>query len=278
MEKLTPQQLNIEAFKCELRVMPFSEVADYRPLLTNIEDLDAHLKNQVALALYRDKAVDKQERVNKAMSIWNKVGDAEATFLLSTAYFQHDKKERGVATLRRAINLGSVPAQLRAGYCTLMGIGVTPDLEKASNIFKRLAKQKVPEAVYFTGALFMMGSESTPKDPEKARKMLMWSVENGCKFAEFEHGVTLLQKPETKKEGIDYIMRAAEKQEVRAMMWLAIELARGTTLAPDIKLSQKYMEQCYNLKFQPAVDAISEAIANTKANKNTSSTGKADNA
>ena len=186
MEKLTPQQLNYEAFKCELRVMPFSEITDYQPLLEKIDTLDAHTKNQVALALYRDKKQKKETRVNQALSIWNKVHDAEAMSLISTTYFQHNDKERGVSTLREAIALGSVTAQLRAGYCTLMGIGVRPDLDKASNIFKRLAKEKVPEAVYFTGALYMMGSDTTPKDPERAKKLLMWSVEHGCKFAEFE--------------------------------------------------------------------------------------------
>lgn len=264
MEKLTPQQLNYEAFRCELRVMPHSEISDYQSMVANLKDYDAHTQNQIGIALYNDKAVKKEMRVNRAMRIWHDVGDAEATFLLSTAYFQYNDKERGVETLREAIKLGSVPAQLRAGYCTLMGIGVEPNLEKAANIFKRLAKDKVPEAVYFTGALYMMGSETTPRDPEKARNMLMWSVENGCKFAEFEHGVSLLQKEQTKAEGADFIRRAADKQEVRAMMWLAIELARGTILPRDIAASQKYMEQCYNLRFQPAVDAINEALKNSK--------------
>lgn len=264
MEKLTPQQLNYEAFKCELRVMPFSEITDYQPLLEKIDTLDAHTKNQVAIALYRDKKQKKETRVNQALSIWNKVHDAEAMSLISTAYFQHNDKERGVSTLREAIALGSVTAQLRAGYCTLMGIGVRPDLDKASNIFKRLAKEKVPEAVYFTGALYMMGSDTTPKDPERAKKLLMWSVEHGCKFAEFEHGVSLLQKEDTKSEGIKYIYKAAQKQEVRAMMWLAIELARGTILPRNMAESQNYMEQCYNLRFLPAVNAINEALKSTK--------------
>lgn len=263
MEKLTAQQLNYEAFRCELRVMPKSEIRDYQPLLPKFSGLDNHTKNQVALAIYADKAIDKKKRVHKAMSIWNVVADGEAKFLLCTTYFQNNEKDLGVEALREAIKLGSVPAQLRAGYCTLMGIGVKPDLEKAATIFKRLAREQVPEAVYFTGALFMMGSESTPKDPERARKMLMWSVENGCKFAEFEHGVSLLRKKETKDEGVRYIYAAADKQEVRAMMWLAIELARGTVVERNIAASQKYMEQCYNLRFAPAVEAVNEALKNT---------------
>ncbi len=269
MEKFTPQQLNYEAFRCELRVMPMGEYAkDYVNYLDNLESLPAHQQNQVALALYYDRSISKEERVNKALTIWHRVHDAEAMFLSSTAFFQHNDKERGVSCLREAIKLGSVPAQLRAGYCTLMGIGVEPNLEKAAGIFKRLSKDKVPEAVYFTGALFMMGSETTPKDPERAKRLLMWSVENGCKFAEFEHGVTLLQKPETKQQGIEYIYKAANKQEVRAMMWLALELARGTTLPQDMEKSQYYMEKCYSLKFLPAVQAIQEAMASMKDEEN----------
>mgnify|MGYP002515791125 FL=1 len=263
MEKLTPQQLNFEAFKCELRVMPFSDIADYRTVLADAK-ADNHSRNFAAVSLYRDKSVDRAKRVNEAMGVWAKVDDAEANFLLSTAYFQHNKKEEGIDRLRKAIKLGSVPAQLRAGYCTLMGIGVKPDLEKAAKIFKRLATEKVPEAVYFTGALYMMGSETTPQDPEKARKLLMWSVKNGCKFAEFEHGITLLANPETKDEAIDYIYRAAAKQEIRAMMWLAIELARGTILEKNLAASQNYMEQCYALHFKPAVDAVNEALKSDK--------------
>lgn len=259
MEKLTPKELNLEAFKCELRVMPFSDVVDYRAVLENPQ-ADNHSKNMAGISLYRDKSVDKAKRVNEAMGIWAKIDDGEANFLLSTAYFQHNKKDEGVERLRKAINLGNVPAQLRAGYCTLMGIGVTPDLKKASQIFKRLASEKVPEAVYFAGAMYLLDGEFGPANPEKAKKLLMWSVKNGCKFAEFEHGVTLLAKPETRAEGVEYIYRAGNKQEVRAMMWLAIELARGTILKKDLKASQHYMEQCYALRFKPAVDAVNEAM------------------
>lgn len=259
MEKLTPQQLNLEAFKCELRVMPFSDIKHYREVLAD-PNASNHEKNLAGISLYRDKNVDKAKRVNEAMGVWAKIDDGEANFLLSTAYFQHNKKDEGVERLRKAVKLGNVPAQLRAGYCTLMGIGVAPDLVKAAKVFKRLATEKVPEAVYFTGALYMMGSEVTPADPEKAKKLLMWSVKNGCKFAEFEHGVTLLAKPETREEGIKYIYSAGEKQEVRAMMWLAIELARGTVVKKDLTASQKYMEQCFALRFKPAVDAVNEAI------------------
>lgn len=265
MEQLTPQQLNYEAFKCELRVMPFSEVNEYREILSAGQGRDSHTLNQAALALYRDKSVDRAKRVNESMGVWAKVDDAEANFLLATAYFQHNKKDEGVERLRKAVKLGSVPAQLRAGYCTLMGIGVQPDLEKAAKIFKRLATQKVPEAVYFTGALYMIGSESTPADQQKSHKLLMWSVQNGCKFAEFEHGIGLLQKPETKDEGLRFINSAAQKQEIRAMMWLAIELARGTIVQKDLTASQHYMEQCYALRFAPAVDAINEVLKSTKS-------------
>lgn len=264
MEQLTPQQLNYEAFKCELRVLPFSNTTNYREILSAAATHDNHALNDAALALYRDKSVDRAQRVNEAMGVWAKVDDGEANFLLATAYFQHNKKESGVERLRKAVKLGNVSAQLRAGYCTLMGIGVQPDLEKAAKIFKKLATQKIPEAVYFTGALYMIGCESTPVDTEKAHKLLMWSVKNGCKFAEFEHGVSLIQKPETKDQGLDYIYRAAQKQEIRAMLWLAIELARGTMVKKDLKTSQYYMEQCYSLHFAPAVAAINEVLKSTK--------------
>ncbi len=265
MEKLTPQQLNYEAFKCELRVMPFSDIVDYRTILNN-PNYDNHTRCMAGISLYRDKSVDRAKRVNEAMGIWAKIDDAEANFLLATAYFQHNKHDEGVERLRKAVKLGSIPAQLRAGYCTLMGIGVKPDLEKASQIFKRLANEKVPEAVYFTGALYMMGSDSTPKDPEKAKKLLMWSVKNGCKFAEFEHGITLLGNEKTREEAIDYIYSAASKQEIRAMMWLAIELAHGNLIKKDLPASQNYMEQCYALHFKPAVDAVNEALRADNSN------------
>ncbi len=259
MENLSPQELNLEAFKCELRVMPNSYVINYKEVLSNPKS-DAHLRNMAGVSLYYDKKVDKAERVNDAMRIWADIDDGEANLLLSAAYFQNSKKNEGVERLRRAIKLGNIQAQLRAGYCTLMGIGVKSDINKAANIFKRLATQKVPEAVYFTGALYLVKNDVTPLDPEKAKKLLMWSVKHGCKFAEFEHGISLLAKPETKAEGIEYIYRAGRQQEVRAMMWLAIELAQGTILEKDMDASQEYMQKCITLKFKPAIDAINEVI------------------
>lgn len=261
MKKLTPQELNFESFRCELRILPEAKIEDYSNKLNDLSALSIETQREVALALFQDKTVDKKERTSRAMEIWQKLGDDTSLLYLATAYYLINNDTKATEILRKSANLGNKQAQLRTGYATLMGVGTNPDLKKATDIFKRLAKEKLPEAVYFTGAMFLLDEEDfVQKDPQKARKLLLWSVNNGCKFAQFEHGVMLLKDENTKDDGIKFIYAAAKQQEVRAMMWLAIELARGTTIPRNIKESQKYLEKCYNLRFTPAVMALKEAM------------------
>ena len=264
MKQLTPQELNYEAFRCELRVLPDIKIENYKEKLKKLNELTPAEQREVALALLQDRSVDKKQRFEQAMQIWSKLSDEVSLFYLATAYFLLKDDEDGFKYLKMSAKLGYQPAQLNLGYCTLMGVGTTPDLKKACLMFKKLSQEKIPEAVYFVGALYLLDEDFVQKDPVKARKMLLWSVENGCKFALFEHGVTLIKKPETKQKGIDLIYQAAKKQEVRAMMWLAIESARGTIIPRNLADSQYYLEKCCYLGFRPALAAVKEAQENNK--------------
>lgn len=263
MKTLTPQELNYEAFRCELRVLPDATEKDYKEKLEKISTLSSDEQREVALALLQDKTQDKKQRFERAMQIWAHLGDSTSLFYLATAYFLLKDEENGFKYLKISAKEGNLQAQLHLGYCTLMGVGTKPELKKACLIFKKLSQEKIPEAVYFVGALYMLDEDFVQKDPVKARKMLLWSVEHGCKFALFEHGITLIKKPETKKRGLDLIYQAAKKQEVRAMMWLAIESARGTIIPQNYADSKMYLEKCCYLGFRPAIAAVKEAQNNS---------------
>ncbi len=260
MEQLTPQQINYEAFKCELRIMPEIKSIDYSAQLNSIDSLSAEEKRNLAGQIFVDKKQSKETRTKNAIKLWHAVNDDISLLYSATAYFIANKPEYGFKDLVKSAKLGNNQATLRLAYCHLMGIGTTLNVDKACELFKRLAHDKIPDAVYFMGAMFLIDTINKKSNPTKAKTYLDWSIQHGCKFALFEHGATLLKSEESKNKGIEYIIKAAKKQEVRAMMWLAIELTRGETVPRDIKAAQRYLEKCYNLGFKPAVDAVTEVI------------------
>ena len=261
MEKLSPQQVNFEAFRCELNNFEVNEIENYEQKLIHFEELADFEKNDLACAIYNDTKKNPKERKLKAMRIWENLNSANSLLNLATAYFLHDENQRGYEILKKSANMGNKTAQLRIGYCLLMGIGVKPNLKQACTIFKKLAQDKIPDAVYFTGATYMLNEDFVTADKDKANKLLMWSLAHGCKFALFEHGMTLLTTKNDKKEALKYIMQAADKNEVRAMMWLAIESSRGTIIPADLEKSQKYLQNCCKLRFKPALNAVKEAMS-----------------
>ncbi|MBO5102936.1 MAG: hypothetical protein J6C13_02465, partial [Clostridia bacterium] len=66
MKKLTPQELNFESFRCELRILPEAKIEDYSNKLNNLSALSIETQREVALALFQDKKVDKKERTSRA--------------------------------------------------------------------------------------------------------------------------------------------------------------------------------------------------------------------
>ena len=61
----------------------------------------------------------------------------------------------------------------------------------------------------------------------------MWSVNNGCKFAQFEQGAILFNKATTqaeRDEAYALIKKAADQNEVRAMLYYAVALAKGESI------------------------------------------------
>lgn len=264
MEKFSAQQLNFEAFRCELRILPQIQLKHFQDYLDNFDRLTNEEKNNVGLHIFFDKKLDKKTRISKAISLWEKVKDSNSLLYIATAYFHLNKEDKAVEFLKESAKAGNPDAKLRIGYCNLLGVAnITPNVEKAGKIFKKLAEEKLPDAVYFLGAIFMLNEDFVTPNPEKAKKLLLWSVKHGCKFALFEQGITLVRNEKTQKIGLDLIQQAAKKQEVRAMMWLSIELAKGILFPRDLKQSQNYFEQCCALNFKPALLAIKEAMAST---------------
>ena len=91
----------------------------------------------------------------------------------------------------------------------------------------------------------------------------MWSVNNGCKFAQFEQGAILFNKATNqaeRDEAYALIKKAADQNEVRAMLYYAVALAKGESIPQDLKLAEKYLQRCVELGFEPAVEAMKETI------------------
>ncbi len=255
-------EINTQAFLCEMRCFPSCDFTNIEKKNENFDTLSPKEKAEVGLAYFKGIKLPKDKE--KAVEIWTKNQCAESLLYLSVYDFIKKNNEKAFQDLHSSANLGNKEALLRLGYCYIMGIGVTIDINKAYKIFENLAHQRVPEAVYFVGATQMLPGQSLIEyDVEKAQQKLLWSVEHGCKFAEFEHGVVLLGKAKNKEEqsrAIEYITRAAQKNEVRAMLWLAVEYSVGNLVEKDLKKSEYYMQQCIKLEFPPAVEAFKVAL------------------
>ncbi len=248
---------NIEAFKCEMRAFPHVEIASPELLRQNRDDL-----NKLGLVYYL--GLGGPEDREEAKRLWAKSNDGEAKLFLSVDRFLENDLSGGVQLLAEASKMGVVLAQLRYAYCLILGIGIDADLGRAYKILKKLANDHVPCAVYFIGAMHMTREQTLVEyDPERAQKLLDWSIKNGCKFAQFEQGVVDLRKAKTEPaiaRAFGLIEAAAEQDEPRAMFYYALALARGDRVKQDTERAQRYLDRCLQLGFGPAVDAVKEAV------------------
>lgn len=253
---------NSQAFICEMRVFPAVEISCVGDKAQNIDNLSPMEQALVGLAYY--KGFELKKDTARAVEIWQKNKNADSLLYLSVDAFLNKHDRQGFEFLHDSAKLGNKLAFLRMGYCYILGIGVEPNAERAYKIFDKLAHDNVPEAVYFVGAMQMIpGQKFVSADPKSAQQKMLLSVQLGCKFAEFEQGIVQLRcakNEEEKQQAIKLIKNAGEKQEVRAMLWLAIELTKGNYLPKNTERAEKYMTQCIKLGFEPAVTAFKKAI------------------
>ena len=253
---------NSQAFTCEMRTFPAVEFSHIVEKALTLDTLSPSDKAKVGLAYYTGFEIKKDRA--KAIEIWQNDAGADSLFYLSVDAFLNNKDRQGFKYLHDSAKLGNKQAFLRLGYCYIMAIGVEGDAERAYRVFDKLAREKVPEAVYFVGAMQMLPSQPFVEfNPESAQQKLMWSVQHGCKFAQFEQGIVLLRNAKNeaeKQQAVKLIKSAGEKQEVRAMMWLAVESIKGEYFPVDRERAEKYMSQCIKLGFEPAVTAFKKAL------------------
>lgn len=255
-------QLNNQAFLCEMRNFPSINFENISSKLAKFDSLIPEEQANIGLAYYLGEGIKKDK--TKALEIWNNLNCGLSLFYQSIDAFIKKDENNGFLKLKESAKKGNKQAFLRLGYCYVMGMGTPIDIERAYKIFDKLAHEKIPEAVYFVGAMQMLpGQDFIEFNIEKAQQKLLWSAEHGCKFAEFEQGMLLLnnaKSEEDKQKALRLVKQSAEKQEVRAMMWLAIEYSRGIILPINKELAEKYMEKCIKLDFEPAVLAFKEAL------------------
>lgn len=255
-------EINVQGFICEMRTFPFVEIENPIKLLQNYTQLSNPECNKLGLALYLGQGLAQDKE--SALEVWQSTNDAESWLYLSVDRFFQGDKTGGVNYLSKAAKAGNTQAQLRYAYCLILGIGISGDINKAFKIFDKLAREKVPCAVYFVGAMHMTKAQDIVEyNVEKGKKLLAWSVTHGCKFAQFEQGVVDFRTAKTaeeKQKALDLIRAAAEQGEPRAMFMYAIELSRGENVPQDRKLAEFYLNQCLALNFEPAVDAVKNAV------------------
>ena len=255
-------EINIQAFRCEMRSIPQPKMKFDSEKLKNVEKLTPAEQSEIAALLYLGEGVTADKKT--AREIWKKADNDTAHLYLSADLFRTKKLSDGFKMLQKAANEGNKTAQLRFAYCLLMGIGTEANLDKAYKIFDKLAHEKIPCAVYFVGAIQLMPTQNfiTP-NKERAQEKLMWSVKNGCKFALFEQGAIQYSQAKNqseKNEAYALIKKAAEQNEVRALLYYAVSLAKGEDIKQDLELAEKYLQRCIELGFEPAIEAMKESI------------------
>ncbi len=246
--------VNAQAFICELRAFPKIEIKKVEK--ADLKNLTSDERADLATEIYQKGESGRAP----AMNIWLREECANSKLYLAIDAFRRGDDVFGANLLEISGNMGNKTALLRFAYCLTMGIGVEPEIERAYKIYESLAREKVPCAVYFVGALQLLPDQNFIKcDTEKAQQKLMWSVNHGCKFAQFEQGVVEIRSAKNDAErerGLDLIKKAAEQNEVRAMLWYAIELVKGKIVQRDTNLAENYLKKCVLLGFEPAVNAV----------------------
>ncbi len=255
-------EINIQAFRCEMRSIPMPKTKITKEKLENFSSLPPEEQADLAALMYLGEGVTADKK--KAVEIWKNAKTDNAFVYLSAEKFRKKELSEGFKLLQKAATSSNKTAQLRFAYCLLMGIGTSIDVERAYKIFDKLAHEKNPCAVYFVGAIQLMPNQHfIAFNKDKALEKLMWSVNNGCKFAQFEQGAIQFNKATTqaeRDEAYALIKKAADQNEVRAMLYYAVALAKGESIPQDLKLAEKYLQRCVELGFEPAVEAMKETI------------------
>jgi len=255
-------KINIQAFRCEMRSIPLPKIKLDEEKLKAIATLSPKEQADLATFIYLGEGVKADK--DKARDIWEKANTDNAHLYQSADMFRLKKLSEGFKFLQKAANEGNKTAQLRFAYCLLMGIGTDVNIDKAYKIFDKLAHEKIPCAVYFVGAIQLMpGQNFITPNKERAQEKLMWSVKNGCKFALFEQGAIQYSNAKNqseKNEAYALIKKAAEQNEVRALLYYAVSLAKGEDIKQDLALAEKYLQRCVDLGFEPAIEAMKETI------------------
>lgn len=263
MSSVDPVTINRQALLCEMKDMPMAVVSNLTSKMKIYETLPPEEKADLAQFLYWG-AMSKAEK-QTVVDTWESCKTANAFLYLACDSFLKCDEAKGLNYLKKSAKLGNKTAMLRVGLCYSMGVGAEPDPKRAYDIFEKLAREeKDPIALYFCGSMIAYGKYPFISLPaERGKKMLEYSLNSGCKYAEFEHGVILLKKaktPEEKQKGYEWMRRAAEHREPRAMLTYAVAMQNGEVSPSDSKLIKKYFDTCILLAFEPAVEAFKKAV------------------
>jgi TPR repeat protein len=132
----------------------------------------------------------------------------------------------------KAAEQGEARSQLRLGflYAEKHFEGVTADLVEAEKWFLKAAEQDVKDARFRLGNFYVNYKE--PPDLAQGRKWLQLAAEGGHRTAMYDLGRLLLRQ-DAAQQGVEWITKAAEANEMQAQITLAEIYEAGRVVAKN---------------------------------------------
>lgn len=196
------------------------------------------------------------------------LGHAEAQCYLGDMYayglsVPADKSE-AVRWYRTAAENGDAEAQNILGNMYLRGSGVSRNRKTAMAWIRKAALQEHVPSQFLLAQLYSIDTENAA-DLKDAAKWYRRAADNGLPAAMYQFGRLSLIGQGTEKNrltAVEYILNAAEHNNLDAQLWLASAYHNGIILEPDPEKGQEWLERASKNKSLP--DNIILAMHNSE--------------
>lgn len=209
--------------------------------------------NLARMLMFVDYAAPAEHDVVGLLSRASETYPEEAGLLLGMALTGGAPIEPDLARAAQAYavaaDAGNTEAAYELGEMLLRGEGVEPDPVAAMARFQQAADADIPEAHFRLGALFAEGVSPDDAgggpDPMAARQAYRVAANADLVPAQYNLGLLLLdaETATLRKEGIDWLIKAAESDHAAAMYQLGLAHQSGIGVPEDTALAAQWYDK-----------------------------------
>jgi len=163
----------------------------------------------------------------------------------------------GFSLLKQAADLGLADAHELLGWVYLLGLGTPPNRRLSFKHYRIAADPRRPDAEYHVGISYDKGI-GVRKDRSAAIRWMRKAARHGSTCALHWLGWHYLsgRNPRYRKKGFEYLLKAANREEIQSQHGVGICYERGAGVPTDAKEACKWYLRAAKRGYPYAADAL----------------------